>query len=583
VDDFRGLVRGLGSRRSVFCSLALVASVYLLTLGGMARSEFWIGDNAVKFLQVEALLASDHSDFSLPWPGRELDPDYRYNPLPAPFSRVQHGKLYPTFPPAFAAVSTLPYRWFGAAGLYLLPLLCSVLMLGGVAALAGETAPGTAIRHAAVLIAGLCTPVWFYAVEFWEHALALCGAIWATWFCWRFLSRGRGRDLASAGLLLAVATWFREESLLLAAVVMLFVLLEMPRGKPRALALFAASLAGGLVPLLIFQQWALGRALGIHVQNVLPSISSHLASRVDVFYRSFLAAGPRVGLSLLVSGPFLLCFLWRPRLSPAAFRVALPLAGLAVAAAAVVTRYSAASLPGRIAQLMSSNSLFPAAPVLALALMRCRESSEEVPSCRYLDWLHKIALGFALLFAMTAPEISSTGIHWGNRHLLVLYPLLAVLAAANLRAWLRSGAMGGSWLAAPLVLAVAISFAAQVDSIQLMRTKKEFSVQLRRELARHPERVIVTDVWWAPQELFSTFYDRPIFFVQTPVQMDDLAARLRRGGFDRLLFVSSAARRLPYPGVTTVSDGGLGYFSLSFLGLALPPAGSAGLRLEPTR
>jgi len=563
-------------RRFAALSLVLVGCVYLGSLATLDLRSFWVGDNAVKFLQVEALLASDDCDFSLPWRGRDFDPEYRYNPLPAPFSRVLGGKLYPTFPPAFAAVSSLPYRWFGAAGLYLLPFLCSLLMLGGVAGLAGETAPATAVRHAAVLIAGLCTPVWFYAVEFWEHALALCAALWAIRCCWRFVRRGADRDLVSAGLLLAVATWFREESLLLAAVVILFALPEIPRGRPRACALFAAALAAGFLPLLLFQQWALGRPFGIHVENVLPSVSSHLASRVQVFYRLFLAAGPGVGLSLLVSGPLLLCFLWRPRFSPAAFRVALPLAGVAAALAAVATWTSMASLPGRVAQLMSSNSLFPAAPVLALALLRCRESPGEESNRRCLDWLHRIALGFALLLALASPEIASTGIHWGNRHLLVLYPLLAVLAAANLSVWRRSGATGGSWLAAPLVLAVALGFAAQVDSIRLMRTKKEFSAQLRQALARHPEPVIVTDVWWAPQELHSEFYLRPIFFVQSGRQWAELASRLRARGIERTLLVTRAAAGAPLAGAETVDDRGLGYYALTLRGVSLTAtAGSA--------
>jgi hypothetical protein len=208
---------------------------------------------------------------------------------------------------------------------------------------------------------------------------------------------------------------------------------------------------------------------------------------------------------------------------------------------------------------------------VALALLRCRESAEEDSSRRCLDWLHKVALGFAVLFALTAPEIASTGIHWGNRHLLVIYPLLAVLAAANLRTWRRSGATSGRWLAAPLALAVALSFAMQVDSIRLMRTKKQFSAQLRRELARHAEPVIVTDVWWAPQELFAEFYRRPIFFVQSGGQMADLAARLRARGVERALLVTAARSEAPLPGAVVIDDRGLGYYALAFRGAALSP------------
>src|SRR6185295_17630337 len=68
-------------------ALFAVAVLYLVSHALYEHRAFWITDNANKFLQLRAIL-DGHGDFSLRWPGRELDPDFELNPLPPPFSRV---------------------------------------------------------------------------------------------------------------------------------------------------------------------------------------------------------------------------------------------------------------------------------------------------------------------------------------------------------------------------------------------------------------------------------------------------------------------------------------------------------------
>ena len=95
----------IGLKQSAFASIALVAAVYLLTLVSIEERGFWTTDNANKFLQLQALVASDYADAAISWPGRGVDPDLTLNPLPAPFSHVESGKLHSQYPPFFAAVS----------------------------------------------------------------------------------------------------------------------------------------------------------------------------------------------------------------------------------------------------------------------------------------------------------------------------------------------------------------------------------------------------------------------------------------------------------------------------------------------
>ena len=88
--------------KSTFCSLFFVTVVYLLTLCVIEGRGFWITDNDNKFLQLKAIINSNYSEYSIPWPGKTVDPDFEYNPLPSPFSQVKNNKLFSIFSPVFA-------------------------------------------------------------------------------------------------------------------------------------------------------------------------------------------------------------------------------------------------------------------------------------------------------------------------------------------------------------------------------------------------------------------------------------------------------------------------------------------------
>ena len=91
--------------------LIVVAAILVATVCLLPGDGFWVVDNANKLLQVQAVL--DHSRYDLPWPGAGVDPEFRFNPLPAPFSQVQDGKLYSIFSPVFATSSSGRPGWPG--------------------------------------------------------------------------------------------------------------------------------------------------------------------------------------------------------------------------------------------------------------------------------------------------------------------------------------------------------------------------------------------------------------------------------------------------------------------------------------
>ena len=92
----------------------------------LAHVGFWINDNGLKFVQLQAIEASGYRDYSIPWPGQSIDPEFRLNPLQAPFGWNHEGRLYASYPPTFALLASLPHRVLGAPGLY----ACTMIIKG---------------------------------------------------------------------------------------------------------------------------------------------------------------------------------------------------------------------------------------------------------------------------------------------------------------------------------------------------------------------------------------------------------------------------------------------------------------------
>jgi hypothetical protein len=540
------LLAGLDPRKSATLSLVFVGLVFAATLGRLEPRGFWIIDNANKFLQLQSIVDSGYRDYSIPWPGVAVDPDFEFNPFPPQFASISDGKLYSSYPPAFALVSSLPYRALGMRGLYLLPLVAGLTLLAGVAGVARRLGASPPAEHLAVLFAGLCTPVWFYSVVFWEHTIAAAFAVLSVERLLAFSVRPHGRTLVVCGLFAAIGGWFRDDQLLLCPAIVVLVFIAAPERRVRAAGLAAVSMLAGLLPLWLFNISALGRPLGFHFSGHGTSLVQHLADRATVARHLFLSADPSLLLTLALGLPFLAVFLRNPR-RPQIVPL-LALVGLACGSVWLV-RFVTTETP--IYQLLNANGFFISAPLLILAW---RRPVEDLPGRRL--WL--LALVFFGLYLALAPGLSSRGVHWGNRFFLPFYALFAAAAAVRSVEWLRGADRGRRWGIAAIGALIAISLAAQLYSIRLLDAKKSFTYELNRVVGLRPEPVIVTDVWWLPQYLYTTLRERPVFYVASAAAVQRLTGRLREAGYES--FLAIVQRPPTRPGDVVVDDGMLNYF-----------------------
>jgi len=201
-------------------------------------------------------------------------------------------------------------------------------------------------------------------------------------------------------------------------------------------------------------------------------------------------------------------------------------------------------------------------------------------NARSLDTLWFVTVVYAVVYWLAAPEITQWGIHWGNRYLLVLYPLLAIPCAVNLARWRASFPSRPRWgvPALRIILGVVVfaSFAAQIWSITILDRKMDFSSRLNREVESRPEQAIVGTGWWIGQELYGVFDRTTIFYAASQGQFAVLARMLASKGYSTALAVVPAVSGPSFypPGgvrVQTVSDNGLGYWTVDLLTVNLSP------------
>lgn len=220
--------------------------------------------------------------------------------------------------------------------------------------------------------------------------------------------------------------------------------------------------------------------------------------------------------------------------------------------------------------MLHSNSLFTTAPILILAFIRYKDSRFFIVDPSLAKWIWLISLSYAVVYGLAAPHHTTYGIHWGNRLLLVLHPLFAVLAAINLVHWFTCLKQKINWRTLVIALAILASFAAQVYSIRLLHKKKSFSFRLNQEIQKRPEKIIVTNLWWVPQALFSEFYNKLVFRIRSPEQYEQLRKKLCDSGYKKYLFVTQTSDERAASAVAKVNDEGLNFFSLKFFVVHLP-------------
>jgi hypothetical protein len=503
-------------RRGIWAAMAITAVTAVAFLAAHRLDVFWTTDGGNRFIQVQQLARS--GELPIEYPGVPLDPAFTFAPTGGHHFVIRDTRLHSFYTTTFPLLVAPLYRLFGLPGLYLIPLLAMIAtipLLGLLSRALGST--DWPVASAVALV--FATPLFFYTVSFWEHTLALAlttaGVLLAT-----------RRSPAFGGALIALGAAFREESYIALAAVGAALMAD--RRVREAVVLFAAAIAV-LSPLWLANWVQYSHPLGLH-SAVYEAIGGGIAEKVWNFWIYLFAftRQPVVRVGLAVPAILLaLIALMKPSPRVQRARVILLYATAAGAVAAAVTLITS---PQPLNEAFRTQSLFGSIPFAVSFFAVARE----LP--RFLS----VLIGTSLVLTCAALHQGDIGLIWGPRHFLWLVPFLVIATAMAVRL------LPATARAAIAILVIA-AFAIHAQGIRLLSQKLRFSAELLQTIEASDAKVVVTDVFWVPEELAALWFKKPMFLVKSDQELAGIIERLQKAGIRRMDFVAAAQFHLVSP------------------------------------
>lgn len=248
----------------------LISLGYLIFLAcSIHEGIFYAGDQALKSLQVKQIAAGygfKYLHLNQPEWVRSVW-NAGYFPIRPPFCYPSpHGYLI-VYPPLFQIITAFFYSWFGAAGLYILPMLCTLILLAWTVWLLKRVDISPVNIALAIFILVFCSPLMLYGVMFWEHL----PAVLLLFAGLSFIVAPPAKAWAAVllGVCCGLAPWLRPEALVMILLYSMAVAILFYRDRSSIHVAFGIGVALAVVPWFAFNHLEYGSLFGIHGQQVL--------------------------------------------------------------------------------------------------------------------------------------------------------------------------------------------------------------------------------------------------------------------------------------------------------------------------
>jgi len=528
--------------RKPVLTLALVATIYAgLAFYVLPKAAFFSSDEGLKLIQVQDFMRRGWTDFTLDYPGRRLDPELHFVPINNPPALIRDGNVYAVYPVFFPLLATPLFSSLGYSGLYVIPVLSGLLTL----LITRQVARLMDIRGVpSILVLGLCTPLLFYSLLFWDHTLGTLLTTAALLLIVMSLHQPKWPIILAAGALLGLAVWARTELYVMAAIVPVGHFLFCGRRSLSTLILGIGTLMT-LVPLWLLQFAAYGNPIGPHVAH-FASLGYQLpvtTNRLAILYYTLLESNSEPLLTFLFAMAFVASTmaLWRPRLRENRFLLTASFGALVLCSIPnLLQAWSGRPLGGLIATT----------PFLAFSFNAI--SNRDLKDGHRL--LLAVCLGYIALVCIATPV--DPGLQWGPRFLLPIFPLATVLALRNYRSLAEGSRRASSTtvLTACLVATLGTSLLFQGCGVRVMQIVKSRDRQLIENISLLDTTWIVSDEYGLAQYTAPLFYEKQFFYVRSQEDYQRLTETFALSGIQRYAFVTYP---VPHRGVVdprAVSD-----------------------------
>ena len=573
--------------------LYLIAAIYLACFLWVDNyGAFWSEDAGVKYLQALSLVRSHWTDSSLHYPGERLDTRMQFNPLAGTHTYVRDGKIYSIYPLPFPFLSSIALALFGFPGLYILPLVSTLLLLAFTYRLDRLL---FGMEHALIVtgITAFCTPIIFYAFTFWEINVATFLLLSGLFLCVR--NDARPWKMIAGGALMGSAVFFREELILF--VVSYAVVLLLARRESIRCALVGVGAGISVLGFVLLQCVTGGLKMAhlFHNISVRPREFSTMGNVLrykwglvcELLFRGH--ADARVNALLL--SPVLVLAVWLvilgrkgicvdaspPKFSSSRGRWDIVTPALFSVILVSYLCYVGMSLAGRypIRSTPFTSGLLLFSPWVVTGLYRLRgKAFSKYPACHcerprhggggrqsrlYKANARLRSLPRAKRGGRFAPrndnyetasgrERSRAELFW-TTVIFILLICLAVPTSGGLQwgprylaviypllviiSWdsfvlLRGTARYRRWLTAIFVGLIVVGAVHEIFGIHLLKKKKEFNRAVMERLSASETRTVISLPWWIPLSTASIFYEKDFFAARDPNTLDRLVDLLKK-------------------------------------------------------
>lgn len=511
--------------RRPLLALACVAATYgVLAFLVMPREAFFSSDEGLKLIQLQSFVRRGLGDFTLDYPGRELDPALSYVPINNPPPLIREGRIYAVYPVFFPLLTVPLYRLLDYAGLYVIPLASGVLTLVisyYIARLTGDNGPSS------ILVLAFCTPLIFYSLLFWDHTLGTLLFTLALLLVVKNLEQPKQLLLVLGGMLTGLAIWVRSELYVMAVVMPVVYYFLGSRRFSHALSLGAGTLMG-LVPLWLFQYLVYGDFIGPHVGH-LAWLAEELpvaTDRVAILYHTLLEGNSSPAMSFL----FIIAFVASamlvraPKLRTNRLLVIIAFAGLALA-----------TIPNILEAAMGRplGGLITTSPFLAFSFATLLNSSFG----RKNRFLLTLSVGYITLVCLMTPV--DPGLQWGPRFLLPILPPLTILATNNFSALNTHGGFSRRGLLKVCFLSmVALSLLVQMSGLRTLYILKTRDARLIENTSQIGSAYIISDEYGYAEYVAPLFYEKQFFYARDQEAYQELTETLLKNGIHSFAVVA---------------------------------------------
>ena len=495
--------------RTLLFTTWLVAGITLAMLAhDLPHNAFFVGDPGVKVIASRNAISHPRRPLEIDLPTI----DGKQVAFVDPFFRIHRDHAHAATPELFPLVSAPFFAILGLGGAFVLPAVGFLLTASAIVALRTSFQP-SASRLISTAAALSSTPLLFYGLEFWEHAVAVGVAGWATALF--VMRRGTG-SLFACGLLFGITILLRPEGAWYVVAVLgsSYVLERRPR--VRQIAVVACGITAACLPLITYNIFHLGQVTGIHVASNMPALRSHWLSARTEIGRLWFDPG-WISLRLVCIGAtsaaaLIVVSSWNHLLPMVTVALSIVIGGAA------------------IGRWLPVNCLWAAAPtwLIAFALPMTRSNSRQ--------YLVFVSIGYSVAILLTTPH--DGGGQWGPRFLLFASIPVGVLLA---EAW-EDMVFEWRWIGS-IVVTVLVLFGLLVErnAYKELQSAKRVYAALVDAIAQETATgdYILTDLWWLDQVSASLYPTRTFLFTPTLEQFEAALRSFEQARVKSLLVAQS--------------------------------------------